>query len=68
MAKALNWHEDRREKFFPADPCYFTTEFRNSEAAQAEYKDLEIKMKAMHERLNLSIPFFSTRYQVRAKT
>lgn len=64
MMKALNWHEDRREEFFPADPCYFTEQIKNSEAATAEYKDLEKRMKEMHEELNRSIPFFSTRYQV----
>ena len=65
MLKALNWHENRREEFFPADPSYFTSEFRNSVPAQAEYKDLEEKMAEMHTALNKSIPFFSTRYQVR---
>ena len=64
MLKSLNWHEDRREDFFPADPSYFTAEIRNSEAAQGEYKDLENKLKKMHTALNKSIPFFSTRYQV----
>jgi len=64
MSKALNWHENRREEFFPSDPCYFTNEIKDSEAAQAEYKDLEKKMAAMHTELNKSIPFFSTRYQV----
>ena len=65
MLKTLNWHEDRREDFFPADPSYFTNEFRNSEAAQGEYADLEKKLREMHDKLNKSIPFFSTRYQVR---
>ena len=64
MLKALNWHEDRREEFFPADPSYFTEEIKNSEAAQHEYKDMENQMKEMHRELNKSIPFFSTRYQV----
>ena len=64
MLLSLNWHEDRREDFFPADPSYFTSEFRNSEAAQGEYADLEKKLRAMHDKLNKSIPFFSTRYQV----
>ena len=64
MMKALNWHEDRREEFFPADPSYFKEEIKNSEAAQHEYKDMEEQMKAMHCELNKSIPFFSTRYQV----
>ncbi|XP_066919495.1 uncharacterized protein [Clytia hemisphaerica] len=63
MLKALNWHEDRREEFFPADPSYFTEEIKNSEAAQHEYKDMEKQMKEMHRELNKSIPFFSTRYQ-----
>ena len=62
--KALNWHEDRREEFFPSDPSYFTDEFKNSEAARHEYKDMEDQMHAMHQELNKSIPFFSTRYQV----
>ena len=65
MMKALNWHEDRREQFFPSDPCYFTEDFRNSKAAKGEYEDMEEKMKEMHKELNRSIPFFSTRYQVR---
>ena len=65
MLKSLNWHEDRREAFFPADPCYFTEEFKNSDAAKAEYADLEKKMREMHDKLNKSIPSFSTRYQVR---
>ena len=64
MLKSLNWHENRREEFFPADESYFTHEFRNSAPAQAEYKDLEEKMAEMHSALNKSIPFFSTRYQV----
>ena len=64
MLKALNWHEDRREEFFPSDPSYFTDELKNSEAAKHEYKDMEDQMKAMHQELNKSIPFFSTRYQV----
>ena len=64
MLKALNWHEDRREEFFPSDPCYFTDEFKNSEAAKHECKDMEEQMLAMHQELNKSIPFFSTRYQV----
>ena len=64
MLKALNWHEDRREEFFPSDPSYFTDELKISEAAIHEYKDMEDQMNAMHQELNKSIPFFSTRYQV----
>ena len=65
MLKALNWHEDRREEFFPSDPSYFTDELKNSEAAKHEYKDMEDQLQAMHQELNKSIPFFSTRYQVK---
>ena len=68
MLKALNWHEDCREEFFPSDPSYFTDELKNSEAAKHEYKDMEDQMNAMHQELNKSIPFFSTRYQVKKRS
>jgi len=61
--KALNWHADRREEFFPSDPSYFTEKIKNSHAAKSEYKDMEKQMRKMHDQLNRSIPFFSTRYQ-----
>ena len=65
MSKALNWHADRREEFFPSDPSYFTEKIKNSVAAKSEYEYMEKQMKRMHDQLNRSIPFFSTRYQVR---
>ena len=61
----LNFYEDCRESYYPADPEYVTTATKSSRAYRGEISDLEECLKKMNNDLKHSIPFFSPRYKVR---
>ena len=65
VLSTLNFYEDCRENYYPADPCYITEEVKASPGFRGEIKDLENKLGELNHELTDSIPFYSTRYQVK---
>nr|XP_047143435.1 L-tyrosine decarboxylase-like [Hydra vulgaris] len=63
VLSTLNFYEDCRESYYPADPCYITEEVKASPGFRGELKDLEKKLGELNDELADSIPFYSTRYQ-----
>ncbi|XP_065680991.1 uncharacterized protein LOC100209120 isoform X2 [Hydra vulgaris] len=63
VLSTLNFYEDCRENYHPADPCYITEEVKASPGFRGELKDLEKKLGELNNELSDSIPFYSTRYQ-----
>jgi vitellogenic carboxypeptidase-like protein len=63
LDKSMQNHIDFRRTYFPDDPEYVTNEIKNNSAYTLAVGDMQKSLVELFGRLNLSVPFFSPRYQ-----
>ena len=63
IAAAIDSHAEFRRRFHPEDPSHFTAELRHSPEYQAGLARLRNETYALLDKLRLSAPFSSMRYQ-----